>query len=102
VDLGAVSERVSESTAAISPSANTKPVMVAGIIATHTRSLVYFKNERVTTLNSIAHSKHAAPLEPMENHWQAKRLGLGVSCTLHNANVAVGGALLTAFAPTIR
>ncbi len=47
--------------------------------------------------HSIAHSKHAAPLQPMEN--QAERLGPGLgvtgSCTphkLHNANVAVGGA----------
>ncbi len=39
VDFGAVRVRVSENTAAmISPSANTKPVMVAGIVilATHT------------------------------------------------------------------
>ncbi len=88
------SERVSKSTAAISPGPsaklNTNPVMVAGIIATQSRT---------------ATGKHAAPLQPMENHWQAERLGLGVSCTLHkqhNANVAVGGALPTAFASTIR
>ncbi len=81
MDLGAVRERVSESTAAISPSADTTPVMVAGIIATQSRT-----------------ANIAAPLQPLEN--QAKRLGLG--CTLHNANVAVGGALPTAFALTIR
>jgi hypothetical protein len=63
VDLGAVRVRVSESTAAISPSASTKPVILAGTTATqpHTADI-------------------AAPLQPMEN--QAKRSGLGVSRAL--------------------
>ncbi len=55
MDLGAVRVRVFESTAAISPSTNNKPVMVAGIIATQ---------PRITDI--------ASPLQPMEN--QAKRL----------------------------
>ena len=63
MDLGAVRVRVSESTAAINPSANTKPVMVAGITATQPRT-----------------ADIAAPLQPMEN--QAKRSGLGVSRAL--------------------